>query len=53
MDKKIDPRRLKFGTKIENGDNGDRNELWVKDHRPTDFCTDVKEVEHPPLEKTA
>jgi site-specific DNA-methyltransferase (adenine-specific) len=28
LDKKIDPRKLKFGSKIENGDNGDRNELY-------------------------
>lgn len=29
LDKKIDPRRLKFGSKIENGDNGSREELFT------------------------
>jgi site-specific DNA-methyltransferase (adenine-specific) len=29
LDKKIDPRKLKFGSKIENGDNGHRNELYA------------------------
>jgi DNA modification methylase len=28
LDKKIDPRDLKFGSKIENGDNGNRVELY-------------------------
>ena len=28
LDKKIDPRKLKFGSKIENGDNGERIELY-------------------------
>lgn len=28
LDKKIDPRKLKFGSKIENGDNGERPELY-------------------------
>ena len=28
LDKKIDPRKLKFGSKIENGDNGERAELY-------------------------
>jgi site-specific DNA-methyltransferase (adenine-specific) len=28
LDKKIDPRKLKFGSKIENGDNGERSELY-------------------------
>ncbi len=27
LDKKIDPRKLKFGSRIENGDNGERTEL--------------------------
>ena len=27
LDKKIDPRKLKFGSKIETGDNGERTEL--------------------------
>ena len=32
LDKKIDPRKLKFGSKIENGDNGNTGELYtVKD----------------------
>jgi len=32
LDKKIDPRKLKFGSKIENGDNGNTDELYtVKD----------------------
>lgn len=29
LDKKIDPRKLKFGSKIENGDNGSRDELYT------------------------
>ena len=28
LDKKIDPRKLKFGSKVENGDNGERFELY-------------------------
>lgn len=28
LDKKVDPRKLKFGSKIENGDNGERSELY-------------------------
>jgi len=28
LDKKIDPRKLKFGSKIENGDNGEKPELY-------------------------
>ena len=28
LDKKIDPRKLKFGSKIENGDNGERTKLY-------------------------
>lgn len=28
LDKKIDPRKLKFGSKIENGDSGERPELY-------------------------
>lgn len=28
LDKKVDPRKLKFGSKIENGDNGERAELY-------------------------
>ncbi len=38
LDKKIDPRKLKFGSKIENGDNGERTELF-----------NVKEVLSPEL----
>jgi site-specific DNA-methyltransferase (adenine-specific) len=38
LDKKIDPRKLKFGSKIENGDNGERPELY-----------NVKEVLSPEL----
>lgn len=38
LDKKIDPRKLKFGSKIENGDNGERAELY-----------NVKEVLSPEL----
>lgn len=38
LDKKIDPRKLKFGSKIENGDNGDRGELYT-----------VKEIVSPTL----
>lgn len=40
LDKKIDPRKLKFGSKIENGDNGGRGELFT-----------VKEVISPTLLK--
>lgn len=40
LDKKIDPRKLKFGSKIENGDNGERTELYT-----------VKEVLSPELLK--
>jgi DNA modification methylase len=29
FDKKIDPRKLKFGSKIENGDKGERGELFT------------------------
>lgn len=29
LDKKIDPRSLKFGSKIENGDNGNKVELYT------------------------
>ncbi|MBM4169421.1 MAG: site-specific DNA-methyltransferase [Ignavibacteria bacterium] len=29
LDKKIDPRKLKFGSKIENGDNGNTAELYT------------------------
>ena len=29
LDKKIDPRKLKFGSKIENGDNGNMDELYT------------------------
>jgi DNA modification methylase len=29
LDKKIDPRKLKFGSKVENGDNGNRDELFT------------------------
>jgi site-specific DNA-methyltransferase (adenine-specific) len=29
FDKKVDPRKLKFGSRIENGDNGDRGELFI------------------------
>jgi len=28
LDKRIDPRKLKFGSKIDNGDNGERAELY-------------------------
>jgi len=28
LDKRIDPRRLKFGSKIEEGDNGERSEVY-------------------------
>lgn len=28
LDKKIDPRKLKFGSKVENGDNGAKRELY-------------------------
>jgi len=28
LNKKIDPRKLKFGSKVENGDNGERFELY-------------------------
>ncbi|GIV55172.1 MAG: methyltransferase [Candidatus Kapaibacterium sp.] len=38
LDKKIDPRKLKFGSKIENGDNGERGELFT-----------VKEIVSPTL----
>ena len=38
LDKKIDPRKLKFGSKIEKGDNGERTELYT-----------VKEVLSPEL----
>jgi len=40
LDKKIDPRKLKFGSKIENGDNSERTELFT-----------VKEVLSPELLK--
>lgn len=40
LDKKVDPRKLKFGSKIENGDNGSRAELYT-----------VKEVISPELIK--
>ncbi len=40
LDKKIDPRQLKFGSKIENGDNGERIELYI-----------VKEVVSPEILK--
>lgn len=29
LDKKIDPRKLKFGSKIENGDNGEKIEFYT------------------------
>jgi site-specific DNA-methyltransferase (adenine-specific) len=28
LDKKVDPRKMKFGSKIEEGDNGERTELY-------------------------
>ncbi len=40
LDKRIDPRTLKFGSKIENGDNGGRGELFT-----------VKEIISPTLIK--
>lgn len=40
LDKKIDPRKLKFGSKIDEGDNGERTELYT-----------VKEVLSPELLK--
>ncbi len=40
LDKRIDPRKLKFGSKIENGDNGGRGELFT-----------VKEIISPTLIK--
>jgi DNA modification methylase len=29
LDKKVDPRKLKFGSKIQNGDNGNNGELYT------------------------